>query len=111
MNTMLKARVWARRRFRPGAPADHAEVRLLLQLYLDSRVDEPVARRIAEHIAHCPDCSFDADTYRELKESLRRHGTPPHDVLRRIADFAEELASGQLDESLLFDPEEPGEDR
>lgn len=110
MSTATKLRVWIRRRLRPSAPADHREAQLALQEYLDGRVDRDVAARVAQHIASCPDCTLDAETFAALKDSLHRHGTPPEDVLRRLADFADRLASGAIDEGVLTEDPEAAED-
>lgn len=107
MSTFAKARVYLRRRFRPDSPADHAEAQLLLQRYLDGRVDAQLAAKVAAHIAHCPTCTFDTKTFTALKESLRRHGAPPDAVLGRLEAFALALAAGDLDETVLTEPRDP----
>lgn len=86
--------VTIRRRFRPSAPATCAEVARILHRYLDGEADERSRRLVRSHLDDCRACGLEAETYREIKESLRERNTPSPDVLERIRSFADALSEG-----------------
>jgi anti-sigma factor RsiW len=72
------------------------EVGRLLQRYLDGEVDELTAQRIARHLDDCRRCGLKAETYSEIKRTLRAHRPAvPADALERLRDFAERLTAAE----------------
>ena len=66
----------------------------VLQTYLDGQTDERTTRQVALHLDACRRCGFEASAYRELKTSLRRHGTPIDEItLTRLRTFANSLVT------------------
>ncbi|HEV8624022.1 MAG TPA: zf-HC2 domain-containing protein [Acidimicrobiia bacterium] len=73
------------------------EVGKILQSYLDGELDELWARRVARHLEDCRRCGMAAETYAEIKQSLRRFADPlPEDSLDRLRAFGEQLAEGRV---------------
>ena len=83
-----------RRRLRPSAPATCAEVARILQPFLDGETDDHTRRLVRAHLDDCRDCGLEAETYREIKESLRECNTPPPEALDRLRSFADGLSAG-----------------
>ena len=82
-------------RFASGKPMQCDEVGRLLQHYLDGRLDERRAIRLAAHLEDCLRCGLEADTYERIKGSLaERRGSVPADSLARLREFGERLARG-----------------
>ncbi|GGM62929.1 hypothetical protein GCM10012275_37010 [Longimycelium tulufanense] len=63
----------------------------LLQVYLDSQVDETTAEAVAQHLRDCGDCGLEARTYRAIKRAVARRSVPTPEAVRRLRTFAEEL--------------------
>lgn len=73
------------------------EVGKVLQSYLDGELDELRARRVARHLEMCRRCGMAAETYAEIKQTLRRSaGSPPQDAIDRLRAFGEQLAEGRV---------------
>ncbi len=69
-----------------------------LQHYLDGELEEPLARRVAEHLETCVRCGLEVDTYTRIKSALRDgFGASPliedEVALQRLRRFADTLAS------------------
>lgn len=64
--------------------------RRVLQSYLDGMLAAAAAERVARHLKDCPRCTHEAETYRAIKNSLRRRRTSPGAV-QRLRDFSETL--------------------
>lgn len=78
-----------------GLPmVDCARVMRVLQSYLDGAVDEPTARRVAEHLEDCRRCGLRADTYRAIRTALARQGNTPPAAVARLREFADALIAG-----------------
>lgn len=85
-------RAWWRRR-RLMCP----EVARTLQSYLDGRVDDQWAARVAEHLEDCRRCGLKAETYRDIKTALRRQEPEIQpETLQELRSFAERLAAGGI---------------
>ena len=78
-------------------PAECRHVGRLIQAYLDGEVDVPAAEEVAAHLDECLDCGLEAETFRQLKAAVRRQGLPDPESQIRLREFAERLASGEMD--------------
>ena len=73
------------------------EVGKILQSYLDGELDELRTRRVGRHLEMCRRCGMAAETYAEIKLTLRRSaGSPPQDAIDRLRAFGEQLAEGRV---------------
>ena len=81
------------RRLSHRMPRDCARVGKVLQQYLDSELDVATASEVLSHLEDCRDCGLEAETYRRIKASVARSGTPDPDSLQKLRAFAEELAT------------------
>lgn len=71
------------------------EVAGVLQRYLDGELDDLRTRQVERHLIDCLRCGMAAETYTEIKRSLRRAAGPvPAEALERLRAFTEELAAG-----------------
>lgn len=65
-----------------------------LQRYLDGELDELSAQRVRRHLGVCRRCGLEADTYAEIKKAVaRRAEDVPTQTVRRLEDFARDLAT------------------
>jgi len=89
------------RRHRVGdRPLSCHQVGKLLQRYLDSEVDDNVARRIGEHLEDCRRCGLETDVYSEIKAALARQAPRlPDTTLQRLRRFSEQLANHDSDDT------------
>lgn len=72
------------------------EVAKVLQAYLDGEVDDAAARKVAVHVDACIGCGHEAETFRRIADALaRRRPNVDRDVLARLQNFGERLASGE----------------
>ena len=82
-----------------GSPdvASCREVGRLLQSYLDGRLDDRAARRVARHLDLCRRCGMVATTYAEIKAALSRRDTAELDAatVARLRAFGSALAAGE----------------
>ncbi len=79
---------------------DCHQVGEILQTYLDGELDERAAGRVAEHLDDCRRCGLEAETYEQLKRSLRRERPDIEAApVQRLREFGERLARGELDAS------------
>lgn len=86
---------WRRR------PLTCHEVGEVLQTYLDAELDDATAARVAAHLDDCRRCGLEAETYDELKASLRRRGQQvPAEPVARLRSFGERLSRGEIDPQL-----------
>ncbi len=71
----------------------HHQLRRLVQAYLDGELHDDPARRAAEHLRECFDCSTDAETGRLVRYSLRRLAARagPQLVELRLRRYGEDL--------------------
>lgn len=75
----------------PPGPITCWRVRRSLQVYLDGMLEDAIAGRVAGHLASCERCASEAETYREIKNSLgrRRRNTPS--TVQRLREFGDAL--------------------
>ncbi|MCD9624249.1 anti-sigma factor family protein [Rhabdothermincola salaria] len=79
-----------------------AEVAAVLQSYLDDELDAQTAEKVHEHLEECRRCGMEAATYEELKAALRRGPDGLTDEpVRRLREFGERLAHGEVDPEQL----------
>lgn len=71
---------------------DCGEVARVLQTYLDSELDQRIARKVSRHLEDCRRCGLEASTYRELKQRLSdmRRPVDPQ-VVERLRVFVDKL--------------------
>jgi anti-sigma factor RsiW len=86
------------RRRREPQPMSCAEVAEALQSYLDTEIDDLVARRVAQHLEMCRRCGLEADTYRAIKDAVARRAMPvdPY-AMDRLRAFGARLAAEHRD--------------
>jgi anti-sigma factor RsiW len=73
------------------------EVARTLQSYLDGRIDDEWAARVAEHLEDCRRCGLKAQTYSDLKAALARQGSEVRpETLAELRSFAEGLMRGEI---------------
>lgn len=78
------------------------EVARTLQSYLDGRVDDEWAARVAAHLEDCRRCGLKAQTYRDIKTALaRRQPEVAPETLAELRSFADGL---MRDETSPTDP-------
>jgi anti-sigma factor RsiW len=79
-----------------------AEVAAVLQSYLDRELDAQTTEKVHEHLEECRRCGMEAATYEDLNAALRRgpEGLTDEPV-RRLREFGERLARGDLDPEQL----------
>lgn len=75
-------------------PKDCRKVGKVLQQYLDMELDAATASEVLSHLEDCKNCGLEAETYRRIKDSVGRSGTPDAESLHRLRAFADELAAG-----------------
>ena len=81
-----------------------AEVAEVLQSYLDDELDDHTARKGHDHLEHCRRCGMEAHIYEELKAALQRGPDGlSEEPVRRLREFGERLARGDLDPEHLHD--------
>jgi len=83
------SRGWFRRR---KPEVNCREVGRVLQSYLDDNVEPDFAGKIAAHLDECKKCGLEADTYRQIKDSLG--DTRPDvdtDAIERLRSFGSRL--------------------
>ncbi len=64
-----------------------------LQSYLDGETDSKTARKVAAHLADCPNCTDELSLYQQIKVSLRapKVEVDPQ-VLQALNDFGRRVA-------------------
>lgn len=73
------------------------EVGRVLQSYLDGEVDDLRTHEVAHHLEACRRCGMAAETYAEIKRSLRRCGaSAPEEAVDRLRVFCQQLSRGGL---------------
>jgi len=92
----MAATATMRRLFGLPPSRECARVGRVMQRYLDDEIDLVMAQRVAAHLEVCRHCGLAAATYRELKAALARQAVPNGDVIARLREFADQLASGDL---------------
>lgn len=82
---------------REPRPISCAEVKAVLQAYLDDETDELATRRVALHLEDCGRCGMEVVIHRHNKESLSRRG-PDLDPasVARLRAFGARLAAGDI---------------
>jgi hypothetical protein len=87
-----------RRRMTGGSSSPECvRVGAVLQSFLDDELDADQTMKVLDHLDECRDCGLEADTYRELKSALRRHGRPDPEMIERLRVFADRLTQGEVD--------------
>jgi len=71
----------------------HRRHRRLVEAFLDGELSDDPARRAADHLRECLDCSTDAETGRLVRSSLRRLAARagPQLVELRLQRYGEDL--------------------
>lgn len=72
-----------------------AEVRDLVQCYLDDELDETRAAMLTAHLHRCKRCGVEAETYRRMKVALAPD--PPPATVDRLRRFALSLGAPRDD--------------
>lgn len=84
-----------------SAEASCREVARVMQLYLDGRVDDVTAARVAKHLDACRDCGLEASTYETIRVALlRRRPVADEDALARLQAFGASLVRSSPDDGL-----------
>lgn len=69
-----------------------------LQSYVDGEADADSAWRVARHLSRCEDCFGDADTIREIKDTLARlRMAPDGAALARLRGLLAALTDPRTD--------------
>lgn len=85
-----------RRRPRWAHPAPCRHTLDELHGYLDGEVDADTARQVTRHLSRCEDCFDDADTLREIKDTLARlRVAPDGDELARLRGLPADIDDPQ----------------
>jgi len=72
-----------------------AEAMRAMQAWLDGLVAEPQQTRVRRHLETCRRCGLEADTYREIRASLRSRGTRVDPAAhQRLRAYVDELTTG-----------------
>lgn len=86
---------WIRRR-RMAMQMSCAEVGAVLQRYLDDELDDETAPLVEAHLEVCRRCGLEAATYADLKRALAQRVEPSEESLRRLREFGERIAHGDI---------------
>ena len=85
-------------RSRTPAPMGCREAARKIQSYLDGRLEEAEAGRVADHLEVCRRCGLDAATFRSIKATLAGAAAEPDaHAVDRLQAFARSLEGGQLE--------------
>ncbi len=81
---------------RGGSTPECLRVGEVLQMYLDGEF-EGDASWIADHLDECAEGGLESDALQQLKDAISRLGQPDTDARRRLQEFADHLADGEMD--------------
>lgn len=84
------------RRRRMAMKMSCAEVGVVLQQYLDGELDAATAPLVDAHLEMCRECGLEASIYTDVKEALAEQGGLPADSVRRLREFGQRLAHGEI---------------
>ncbi len=83
-------------RRRMGMQMSCAEVGAVLQQYLDDELDGTTTPLVEAHLEMCRRCGLEASIYTDVKEGLAGQGELPDDSVRRLREFGERIAHGDI---------------
>jgi len=84
------------RRRRMAMQMSCAEVGAVLQQYLDDELDGTTSPLVEAHLEMCRMCGLEASIYTDVKEALAEKGDLPEDSIRRLREFGERIAHGEI---------------
>jgi len=84
------------RRRRMAMQMSCAEVGAVLQQYLDGEIDETTSPLVEAHLEMCRRCGLEASIYTDVKDALAEKGELPQDSVRRLREFGERIARGEI---------------
>lgn len=84
------------RRRRMAMKMSCAEVGAVLQQYLDGELDATTSPLVEAHLEMCRRCGLEASIYTDVKEALAEQGELPDDSVRRLREFGERIAHGEI---------------
>lgn len=84
------------RRRRMAMRMSCAEVGAVLQQYLDGELDQSTSPLVEAHLELCRRCGLEASIYADVKEALAGQGDLPEDSVRRLREFGERIAHGEI---------------
>ena len=73
-----------------------AEVGAVLQQYLDSELNDSTSPLVEAHLEVCRRCGLEASIYADVKGALAEPGDLPEDSVRRLREFGERIAHGEI---------------
>lgn len=86
---------WIRRR-RMAMQMSCGEVAAVLQQYLDGELDDATAPLVEAHLELCRKCGLEASIIADVKEALAAQGELPDESVRRLREFGERIAHGDV---------------
>jgi len=84
------------RRRRMAMQMSCAEVGAVLQQYLDGELDQTTSPLVEAHLEMCRRCGLEASVYTDVKDALAAQGDLPEDSVRRLREFGERIAHGEI---------------
>jgi predicted anti-sigma-YlaC factor YlaD len=84
------------RRRRMAMQMSCAEVGEVLQQYLDGELDAATTPLVDAHLEMCRRCGLEASIYSDVKDALADQGELPEDSVRRLREFGERIAHGEI---------------
>ena len=84
------------RRRRMAMQMSCAEVGEVLQQYLDGELDAATTPLVDAHLEMCRRCGLEASIYSDVKDALAEQGELPEDSVRRLREFGERIAHGEI---------------
>ncbi len=73
-----------------------AEIGAVLQQYLDRELDERTSPLVQAHLEMCRMCGLELSIYADVKAALAEQGDLPEDSVRRLREFGERIAHGEI---------------
>jgi len=89
-------RIRRRHRRRMAMQMSCAEVGAVLQRYLDDELDGTTSPLVEAHLEMCRKCGLEASIYTDVKNALAKNGDLPEDSVRRLREFGERIAHGEI---------------
>lgn len=84
------------RRRRLAMKMSCAEVGAVLQQYLDNELKDGTSPFVEAHLEVCRRCGLEASIYSDVKGALAEQGNLPEDSVRRLREFGERVAHGDV---------------
>lgn len=72
------------------------EVGAVLQQYLDDELDPATSPLVEAHLEMCRRCGLEASIYSDVKGALAHQGELPQESIRRLREFGERIAHGEI---------------